>query len=112
MVNECNPFGESFTGQLRLEGTFGDHLVQAPPQVAEDHVQTALEYLQGWRLHNLSGQPVPVCSYPSQLWVVLVCLFSIKSVFLCFPAGQFPLVHGLVPPQGGESHLIVLFTHW
>jgi len=25
--------------------------------VAKDHVQIAFEYLQGWRLHNKSGQP-------------------------------------------------------
>ena len=24
----------------------------------------AFEYLQGWRLHNLPGQPVPVLSHP------------------------------------------------
>ena len=33
-------------------------------QVASDHVQIAFEYLQGWRLHNLSGQPVPVLGHP------------------------------------------------
>ncbi|KAK4806816.1 hypothetical protein QYF61_005612 [Mycteria americana] len=32
--------------------------------VAQDHVQTAFEYLQGGRLHNLSGQPFPVLSHP------------------------------------------------
>jgi len=32
--------------------------------VAQDHVQTAFEYLQGWRLHNLSGQPVPQPRHP------------------------------------------------
>jgi len=31
-----------------------------PQQAAEDHVQAGLEYLQRRRLHNLSGQPVPV----------------------------------------------------
>ena len=31
--------------------------------VAQDHVQTVFEYLQGWRLHNLSGKPVPVLSH-------------------------------------------------
>lgn len=51
---------------LRLEGTSGVPLV--PPlskqgqaeQVAQDHVQSAPEHLQEQRLHNLSGQPVPV----------------------------------------------------
>jgi len=32
--------------------------------VAQDHVQTAFQYLQGERLHNLSGQPVPGLSHP------------------------------------------------
>ena len=33
-------------------------------KAAQDHVQIAFEYLQGWRLHNLSGQPVPVLGHP------------------------------------------------
>ena len=32
--------------------------------VAQDHVQAASEYLQGWSLQNLSGQPVVVLSHP------------------------------------------------
>ena len=32
--------------------------------VVQEHVQMAFEYLQGGRLHNLSGQPVPVLSNP------------------------------------------------
>ena len=31
---------------------------------AQDHVQMASEYLQGWRLHPLPGQPVPVLGHP------------------------------------------------
>lgn len=52
--------------RLRLEGTSGDPLVQPlskqgqEQQTAQGHVQSAVEYLQGWRFHNLSGQPVPV----------------------------------------------------
>ena len=30
---------------------------------AQDCVQTACEYLQGWRLHHLPGHPVPVLSH-------------------------------------------------
>ena len=33
-------------------------------QVAQDYVQSGFEYLQGWRLHSLSGQPVPVFDHP------------------------------------------------
>jgi len=33
-------------------------------QFSQVHVQTAFEYLQRWRLHNLSRQPVPVLGHP------------------------------------------------
>jgi len=33
-------------------------------QATQDHVQVGLEYLQRRRLHNLSGQPVPVLHHP------------------------------------------------
>jgi len=32
--------------------------------IAQDHLQVAFGYLQGWRLHHLSGQPMPVLSHP------------------------------------------------
>ena len=35
-----------------------------PEQAAQDCVQMAFEYLQGWRLHSLPGQPVPVLGHP------------------------------------------------
>ena len=48
-----------------------DHLVQPPwpkqghlQQVAQDHVQAGLEYLQRRRMHNVLGQPVPVLRHP------------------------------------------------
>jgi len=31
---------------------------------AQEHVQMAFAYLQGWRLHHLSGQPVAVLGHP------------------------------------------------
>ena len=50
-----------------------DHLVQPPlpkqnhpEQVAQDRFQVGLEYLQGRRIHNLSGQPVPVLCHPQR----------------------------------------------
>lgn len=49
----------------------GGHLVQHPcsnratyKQVVRDCVQMAFEYLQGQRLLNLSGEPMPVLSHP------------------------------------------------
>ena len=41
-------------------------------QVAQDCVQSSSEYLQGWRLHNSSGQTVPVFDHPQN-----------KEVFCC-----------------------------
>jgi len=35
-------------------------LDQAPAQAAHSPIQPGLEHLQGWGIHNLSGQPVPV----------------------------------------------------
>ena len=56
-----------------LESTFRAHLVQPPcseqgplqPDLfAQSLVQPDLEHFQGWGLHYLSGQPVPVFHYP------------------------------------------------
>jgi len=33
-------------------------------QVAQDHAQAGFEYLQRRRIHNPSGQPVPVIHHP------------------------------------------------
>jgi len=37
-----------------------------PEQAAQDLVRVGLEYLQRWRLHNPSGQPVPVLRHPQR----------------------------------------------
>jgi len=50
--------GSSSPSPLPKQG----HLQQA----AEDLVQAGLEYLQRRRLHNLSGQPVPVLCHPQR----------------------------------------------
>lgn len=33
-------------------------------QVAQGHIQSSFEYLQGQRFRNLSGQPIPVLDHP------------------------------------------------
>lgn len=49
-----------------LEGPSGGLLVQpllsrdTQSDVAQDHIQVTFKDLQSWRLHSLSGQPVPV----------------------------------------------------
>jgi len=56
-----------------LEKEHNDHLVstpllwqghQTPDQAAQSHIQPGLECLQGWGIHNLPGQPVPVRHHP------------------------------------------------
>ena len=34
---------------------------QPPDQAAQSHIQSGLESLQGWGIHSLLGQLVPVC---------------------------------------------------
>lgn len=55
-------YTQSLTAWLRLMGTSGNPPAQS--MLKQDHIQTALKYLQGWRLQNLSGQLVPVLSHP------------------------------------------------
>ena len=37
---------------------------QLPDQAAQSHIQPGLECLQGWGIHNLLGQSVPVLHHP------------------------------------------------
>jgi len=37
---------------------------QLPDQASQSHIQPGLECLQGWGIHNLLGQPVPVHHHP------------------------------------------------
>jgi len=53
---ERDLYGSSSPSPLPKQG----HLQQA----AQDLIQVGLEYLQGSRLHNLPGQPVPVLRHP------------------------------------------------
>jgi len=78
-----------------LEGTFGDHPVQLLlpkqghlEQAAQDHIQVRFEYLQRRRLHNLSGQPVPVLCHPQRKKFFLI--FS--WIFLCNKDINFALL--------------------
>ena len=55
-----------------LERAFKDHIVQPPcsaqghllDQVAQNPIQPELECFQGWGLHYLSGQHLPVFHHP------------------------------------------------
>jgi len=74
------PWIHRITESQGLEGTSRDHPVQSPAKastlqlVTQVGVQLGLEYLPRRRLHNLSGQPVPVLHHPYCIKVLLrVC---------------------------------------
>lgn len=64
---ECKEMGESQNGcswKVPMDGSQCNPLKQMQlEQVAQDHVQLGLVYLQRWRLCNYSGQPVSVFRY-------------------------------------------------
>ena len=51
---------------------------QSPDQAAQSHVQLGLECLQGWGIHNVLGQPVPVCHHP------LCEKYRLQAILSCF----------------------------
>ena len=68
-------------------------------QAAQSHIQPGHECLQGWGIHNLFGQPIPVCHHP----------MCVKNFFLisylnlpCPSLRPFPLVLSL--PTLHHSH--------
>ena len=83
-----------------VEKDHNDHVVstpcyvqghQPPDPAAQSHIQRGLECLQGWGIHSLLGQPVPVCHH-----------FCVKNFFLisnlnlpCLSLKPFPLVLSL-----------------
>jgi len=52
-------------------------------QAAQDHIYVGFEYLQIRRLHNLSGQPVPVLHHPQSKQVLLHVQLELLMLFLC-----------------------------
>ena len=62
----CRCTNHRITEWLRLEGTTWDHLVQArsPTKFCSNRIQLSFEHLQRRRLHNLSGQSVPLLYHP------------------------------------------------
>ena len=71
---------------LRLEDTSEDCKDQPPysEQVAQGHTPSGSEYFQGLKLHNLSGQYVPVFYQPCSTFVFL-CLNGISYIFQFVP---------------------------
>lgn len=85
---------------LNLKETSKDHLVLG----AQDHVQMAFEYPQGWRLHHLSGKPMPVLAP----FKVKRCFLLLRGNHLCF--SWSPLLLVLPQPKGKELDLSSLYS--
>jgi len=94
------------TEPVRLDGTSGDHLIQLSPKVGslqwvtKEIIQVGLEYLQRRRLHNLSGQPVPVLCHPQCKEVLQICVklpvFQFLAVAPCPIATHHWKVSGFI----------------
>ena len=112
---EAKSQSHSMAKYLKLAGTSGDHLVQPLlqqhqlQQVDKAYVMSDFEYLQGWRLHHLSGQPVPVLDHPPQKNVFLLfsyVLNEISCVSICEVSPQCLrgcLIGGSVLVPAGEG---------
>lgn len=78
---------------MNVKETPGDQVIQPLcsdqgllEQLAEEHVQSDSEHLQGWKLHNLSGKPVPVFDHPHSKKThphIFICLSGISCVSVC-----------------------------
>lgn len=58
------------TEQQRLQVIWSKPPTHTGPPTAQDYVETAFEYLQGWRLPNLSRQLVPLLKKFKKLTLV------------------------------------------
>lgn len=82
----CTPASDSSFENCRITGvgrglwrsSYPSALAQAE-LIAQVHVQMSFEYLQGWRLHMCSGQPVPVLLHPHST----ECLLTVRGNLLC-----------------------------
>ena len=61
---------------------------QPPAQAAQSHIQPGLECLQGWGIHSLLGQPVPVCHHPLSETAYVQCVET--CVWVAFLTSELP----------------------
>ena len=60
-------------------------------QAAQGPIQPGLEHLQGWGIHNLSGQPVPAphCSHSKELSPDIQPKCSLPQLKTIFPSSRY-----------------------
>lgn len=76
--------------------------------VSQDHVQKVFQYLQGWRLCSLPGQPAPGLA----TLTVKACVLVLTQSLLCFSLHPSPLVLSLGTLKSlSPSSLHSLFRH-
>jgi len=107
-----------------LERTFRGHLAQTPcSEVAQSPVQPGFKCFQGWGLHYLSGQPVPVFHHPHDKKFLPYIqskstLPSFKAITPCSIAigpdeNIFPIMSRVSPaPKGDELDLAHMRMRW
>ena len=86
-----------------------------PEQAAQDLVQAGFEYLRRRRLHNLSGQPVPVLHHPQSEEVLPhvqleLPVLQFVPIAPCPEKAQCLLTHRGIGFQGLESTCCPLLT--
>jgi len=64
---------------------------QPAAQAAQSHIQPGLECLQGWGIHSLLGQPVPMAL------VTRLFLFRWKKIPVGEKLGYMEVLQGLFP---------------
>lgn len=69
------------------------------------------EYLQGWRLHNLSGRGVPVFNHPNSTLFISLFYFSLCPLLLVLSTGQVDshcrgTKQGYIKVACGQRHIL------
>lgn len=103
------------TEWLRLERTSGDHPAQPQvqlEQVAQVCIQVAFEFLQGRKLHSLSGHPVAVLCHPQSKDIFLhmkldLPVFHFVPIASCLVAEH----HWRVCPHPLDTHKCWFLIH-
>lgn len=97
---DYSPF---FTAVKISQGTSGDHPIPLPATAGcPGPCPVKFWYLWGWRLHNLSGKPVPLFEHTQ---CKKRSFLMLKWNFLCFGLYPLPLVQSRAPLSRRWLHL-------